>query len=339
MFEKLDGDFVVLDDTILFYKGSATKVVVPSSIDGNPIRRIGDGAFCENANIKSIEISEGIEEIGLFSMAMMPKLSYLKLPDTIKKLDNTVVKQDYRLPQIDVEWNISDDEYKKLMDNSFYDSEGFRVIGLDYRDIKMMEMFGEYGLFLQTFVYVRPIHRVEKEVKRLFVELRSPDGVKDDFPIVTSFDMCGGDSGISYEEDILDKIAGIKDGTYVNPENAASEEAKGKYIKEGRKPDIGYSLIPCFREENVTKTASGYRVKIEVLMGKAYYYAVRPLYYRGKRYFSIEKYYVCRDYISGEKPPYTSEGVLHFRYDDGSRVTDPGLCKSLEKKCRLLSML
>ena len=72
MFEKLDGDFVVLDDTILFYKGSATKVVVPSSIDGNPIRRIGDGAFCENANIKSIEISEGIEEIGLFSMAMMP---------------------------------------------------------------------------------------------------------------------------------------------------------------------------------------------------------------------------------------------------------------------------
>ena len=339
MFEKLDGDFVVLGDTILFYKGNDSKVIVPSSIDGNPIRRIGDGAFCENADIRSIEIAEGIEEIGLFSLAMMPKLRYLKLPDTIKYLDNTVVKQDYRLPEIDVEWNISDDEYKKLMDNSFSDSEGFRVIGLDLNDIGMMEMFGKYGLFLQTFVYARSRHKVEKEVKRLFVEMRSPDSTKEDFPIVTSFDMCGGDSGISYEEDILDKIAGIKDGTYVNPEDAASEEAKDKYRKESRKPDIGYSLIPCFREENAIKTESGYRVKIEVLMGMAYYYAVRPLYYRGKRYFSIEKYFVCRDYIRVENPPYTSEGVLYFRNDDGSRVTDPVLYKNLEKKCRLLSRL
>jgi hypothetical protein len=181
-------------------------------------------------------------------------------------------------------------------------------------------------------VYAEPRLRVEKEVKRLFVELRDPDGVKENFPIVTSIDLCGGQSHISYEEDILDKIAGIKNGTYVNPEDAASEEIKDRYLKEKRKVFNSYALIPCFREENAVKMQSGYRVKIEVLMGLVYYYAVRPLYYHGKRYFSIEKYFVCRDDSRDEDPPYTSERVLHFRYDDGSRVTDPELSMRLQKE-------
>jgi hypothetical protein len=46
------------------YLGSETEVVIPSEIDGKPVRHIGDDAFKECANLTEITISESVTSIG-----------------------------------------------------------------------------------------------------------------------------------------------------------------------------------------------------------------------------------------------------------------------------------
>lgn len=58
-FTKTDGGIVIEK-----YLGSMTEFAVPAEIDGRPVVEIGNKAFCENADIKRVELPDTVVKIG-----------------------------------------------------------------------------------------------------------------------------------------------------------------------------------------------------------------------------------------------------------------------------------
>ncbi|MGN0442312.1 MAG: leucine-rich repeat protein [Acutalibacteraceae bacterium] len=101
--EKKDGI------TITKYRGSEETVVIPETIEGKPVRVIGDSAFKYNSDVKhvilpenlrviainafsyctnleNVEIPHGTEEIGVLSFFSCSKIQKMIIPDSVKEI-------------------------------------------------------------------------------------------------------------------------------------------------------------------------------------------------------------------------------------------------------------
>ena len=96
---------------ILGYKGYEAKVVIPETIDGHPITKIGDGAFRAIRHIVEVTMADTIEIIGEEAFRECSSLEKIHLSNGIGKLDPTVFQECTAL----VDVNIPDDviEIKK----------------------------------------------------------------------------------------------------------------------------------------------------------------------------------------------------------------------------------
>lgn len=66
------------------YIGEGGDVVTPVTYNGNPVTRVLEYCFSCNDNIKSVELSEGIIRLEEFAMCGSPRLSSVKLPESLK---------------------------------------------------------------------------------------------------------------------------------------------------------------------------------------------------------------------------------------------------------------
>lgn len=82
-----EWDYCVKDGYahIVKYNGSDVEVVVPSVINNVPVKSIGDYAFAENDKMKSLEISEGITQIGDFAF-YDSQLEELNIPASLTEI-------------------------------------------------------------------------------------------------------------------------------------------------------------------------------------------------------------------------------------------------------------
>ena len=72
----ITGGFVVIEG----YEGESSELVIPSEIDGKPVREIGYSAFSGHEDIKSIQIPESVERIGHNAFSDCTSLETLALP-------------------------------------------------------------------------------------------------------------------------------------------------------------------------------------------------------------------------------------------------------------------
>ena len=82
-------EYKVEDDgnaTITSYKGTASAVAVPSTIDGYKVTKIGSYAFENNKNLYSVTMPNSVTEIGNSAFYNCTNLSNLKLPSNITTL-------------------------------------------------------------------------------------------------------------------------------------------------------------------------------------------------------------------------------------------------------------
>lgn len=81
-----DYEYEIADGkaTLLQYVGSDTAVVVPSKINGYPVRKVGYACFLENQSIETLAISEGIEEIEANFVQNCNNLKSIHVPATAK---------------------------------------------------------------------------------------------------------------------------------------------------------------------------------------------------------------------------------------------------------------
>ena len=69
--------------TITNYTGRSGDVIVPSVIDGFPVTRIGDNAFCYCAGLTSITLPEGCTTIGYYAFSGCTSLTSITLGNSI----------------------------------------------------------------------------------------------------------------------------------------------------------------------------------------------------------------------------------------------------------------
>ena len=82
-----DFEYTLEDDytcTITKYNGSATNVTIPSTIYGNKVCKIGNGAFSENLSIKSVYIPNTVTYIGWYAFENCSYLSKVTFPSKLK---------------------------------------------------------------------------------------------------------------------------------------------------------------------------------------------------------------------------------------------------------------
>jgi len=79
-------DFDKKTQTLEFYKGYKKKLIIPLSIDGVPVKKVGnDGHFSSNIELEAVVIPEGVETIGAYAFNN-GILERVQLPSTLKNI-------------------------------------------------------------------------------------------------------------------------------------------------------------------------------------------------------------------------------------------------------------
>lgn len=78
-----DDGFIFNGEAVVGYSGSASAIVIPSVINERPVMRIGLEAFKMNQTITSVIIPEGVTHIGDSAFMECSQLKTIKFPDTL----------------------------------------------------------------------------------------------------------------------------------------------------------------------------------------------------------------------------------------------------------------
>jgi hypothetical protein len=82
-------EYEVDDDgnaTITGYKGNASAIAVPSTIDGYTVTKIGDSAFEDNKSISSVTIPDSVKEIGVYVFKNCISLTDINLSSSLSDI-------------------------------------------------------------------------------------------------------------------------------------------------------------------------------------------------------------------------------------------------------------
>jgi len=67
---------------------NVTEVVIPSKIDGYPVKRISDLAFFNCLKLKTVKIEEGVRTIGYKAFFQCLELTTVEIPNTVIKISD-----------------------------------------------------------------------------------------------------------------------------------------------------------------------------------------------------------------------------------------------------------
>ncbi|MDE5771761.1 MAG: leucine-rich repeat protein [Ruminococcus sp.] len=76
------GDYIEIYDCVQ----SATEIVIPSEIDGLPVTDIGEKAFYECWQLKSVNIADSVKNIGAFAFCYCKGLTTVNIPDSVEHI-------------------------------------------------------------------------------------------------------------------------------------------------------------------------------------------------------------------------------------------------------------
>ena len=82
------------------YDGSATNLVIPSTLGGKPVKMIYYSAFTSLDKLKSVTISQGVEVIGASAFAACDNLTKVTIPSSVKTIDTLAFALDLSLNNV-----------------------------------------------------------------------------------------------------------------------------------------------------------------------------------------------------------------------------------------------
>lgn len=96
------SEFIVEDGMITGYNGSASRVVIPSTIEGMEIAGIESYAFNQNDNIERVVIGDGIEVIQPYAFNGCTRLTTVECPDSLLVIGFDAFNKCNALENVDV---------------------------------------------------------------------------------------------------------------------------------------------------------------------------------------------------------------------------------------------
>lgn len=94
--------------TITGYTGSATELVIPATVDGYPVTKIGVAAFEDNTSLTSVTIPEGVTHINASAFCCCSSLSSVTIPDTVTEIGNYCFSQCKSLTSIAIPASVTE---------------------------------------------------------------------------------------------------------------------------------------------------------------------------------------------------------------------------------------
>ncbi len=91
--KKLPDDTYAKYAYINKYNGTESDVIVPETLGGLPVWSIGSSAFSNNADLKSVVIPNGVEELGNYAFSNCTSLTDVSLPDSLLHVDSAAFEK------------------------------------------------------------------------------------------------------------------------------------------------------------------------------------------------------------------------------------------------------
>lgn len=111
------------DGTLMKYTGTATNVVIPSTINGINVTSIGYPAFRNNSSIKSIVIPKGVTYISGNAFYNCVSLTSVEIPEGITKIEFYTFRNCKSLTSIKIPQGVL-----SINDSAFYDCSSLRTV-------------------------------------------------------------------------------------------------------------------------------------------------------------------------------------------------------------------
>lgn len=335
IFHTIKDEYTVFGDTILVYNGDKEDLIIPSVIDGQPIRAIGDGAFISCNNTRRIQISEGIKSIGQQAFKNCRKLVSLTVPASVNDCDilaflgldemnmlqvvRKVSRENYNRIK---ENNIEMDNHVILMANPHSEIEDLNCI---YEGLKRTVKFAE-GISLNMGRLYLDFSKEFEQKKQTF-----DSDAKFEYSLPekwTSFDLKRGMERVHEKQAFLQKIR----ENVSEPFSAESEEMDDKYERLGNARKIENTAI-VFMDDNETKILGDeVTISLQIRWGKWYWQSSKRIVFEGKDYYVYRRQYLTSD----EKTPFARREVCIF--DENGIVSDKKIIGAIYGKYYLLSM-
>lgn len=258
------GDFVyTVEDnvaTIVDYTGSANALVIPQTIDGRKIVRIGDYALSKKAKLNSVVVPESVESIGSSAFEDSVDLKKVTLPDGVTKIGPSAFYGCSNLNSVTLSENTEtigdcafcecDSLYSINLENVSQIGAGAFVYcsNLDDIDLTNCSLIGENAFFVcQSLINIKfpdSIYSIPQTAFEYTLwEQSAPDGV-----------LYAGDFAYKIIGDFTDSTLTFKDDTYAINDDFLSYN---EYVKKINLPDSLTSIgVSAFEGCSALKTVT-----------------------------------------------------------------------------------
>lgn len=117
-----DYDYIVQDGsvTIVKYNGTSENIVIPDTIDGLPVKAIGDSAFRNNSTLKSVVISDSVISIGTSAFESCSALKTVTMGKSVE------VISDFSFENTSIEEIKIESDLKEVGRWAFYDCRNLK---------------------------------------------------------------------------------------------------------------------------------------------------------------------------------------------------------------------
>lgn len=258
------GDFVyTVEDnvaTIVDYTGSANALVIPQTIDGRKIVRIGDYALSKKAKLNSVVVPESVESIGSSAFEDSVDLKKVTLPDGVTKIGPSAFYGCSNLNSVTLSENT-----ETIGDCAFYECDSLYSINLenvsqigagafvycsnlDDIDLTNCSLIGENAFSVcQSLINIKfpdSIYSIPQTAFEYTLwEQSAPDGV-----------LYAGDFAYKIIGDFTDSTLTFKDDTYAINDDFLSYN---EYVKKINLPDSLTSIgVSAFEGCSALKTVT-----------------------------------------------------------------------------------
>lgn len=108
--------------TILGCQNTKKNIVIPSVLDGKPVRRLGDGLFRNNDTITAVIIPHGVTQIGANVFSGCAKLEQIDLPSSLVSIGDEAFSECMKLSSLYIPSSVKD-----IGDGAFKDNPQLNV--------------------------------------------------------------------------------------------------------------------------------------------------------------------------------------------------------------------
>ena len=317
MFSYFDEEFTYAGDTVLLYTGFSGRASVPSDVAGNPVRRIGNGAFESRKSLKFLEIAEGIEEIGSYALFGCSMLRTLLLPSTLKRIGN-INKVPEQFERADIRLRLEKSEYELLCGTGQRTADGKLVLRRSCVPKEAAEKAALIGIELS---------RLSEDRDLLFSESYQLEDTATPGEVPVIWNMTP-DPGIRSERDAAAFC--IRNGR--NPGMNAAQETEMDWLLRTRGARAFSSLVQkeaivWFSDKNAIE--SDETVLVTLHFTRNYFFGIRttPVTVSGETYYIYAREYMVKQQVFRED--------LAIINADGSVVSDNTVRRNVYGKYKL----